>query len=257
MENPVFDDIRTTSISVHGMTCQSCVRNIESGLKDREGVVSIEVSLEKKTALVTYDHSKITEHNIAEQISEMGYVAKVLFEGKGAPEEESKVLLLSLKNVGSNTMSAKITSNLLREAGVVSCDIYENNSLAAISYKPVQIQPDRITAILSGLDIDASVLTKQASTAEHLETVVLHIEGMTCDSCTNSIKYALNKLSGIKDVSISLKEKKAIVKHFPSEVKREEVRDAIDDIGFDATLIEEGLSEESCVCEYYCSIHDR
>ena len=241
MENPVFGDIKTTKISVNGMTCQSCVRNITSGMKDRNGIINIEVSLEKGIAFVTYDQCKTTNHDIAGQISEMGYDTEVIFEGKDAPEDDFKVLLLSLKNVESNTLATRISNNLRRETGVISCDIYEHNSLAAISFKPLQIHPDKIEAIIRDLNIEASVLTNNESKIEPLETVVLHIEGMTCDSCTNSIKHALSKLSGIKEVSISLKDKKAVVKHFPSGIKREEVRDAIDDIGFDATLLEEGL----------------
>jgi len=247
MENPIFDDLKSTKIMVSGMTCQSCVRNITSGMKEKEGVVSIEVSLEKEIAFVTYDQSKTTETKIAEQISEMGYDAEVLIEGNIFSNEDTKVLLLSMKNLESSIMATKITKNLLSEKGVISCDIYENNSLAAISYKPMQIQPARIKAIIGEMNVEASILSKQASAAEPLETVVLHIEGMTCDSCTNSIKHALSKLSGIKDVSISLKEKKAVVKHFPSKTNREEVRDAIDDIGFDATLLEEALSRTSSI----------
>ena len=248
MENPVFDEVKNANISVHGMTCQSCVKNITMGMKDRDGIIGIEVSLEKETAFVTYDSSKTTKETIAEQITEMGYDAEVVFE-EAIPNESVKVLLLGMKNVESITIATRITNTLLKENGVISCDIYENNTLAAVSYKPLQIQPDRIATMLKNFDIEVKVLTKNSSPSEPPETTILHIEGMTCDSCTNSIKNALIKLSGIEDVNISLKEKKAVVKHFPSGIKREEVRDAIDDIGFDATLLEEGMSFHNNVAE--------
>lgn len=241
MENPIFDDIKTVKISIHGMTCQSCVKNITTGMEDQKGVVSIEVSLEKEIATVTFDQLNTTKEDIAGQISEMGYDAEVIFEDEAIPEETVKVVLLNMKGVESNVTATRITKNLMKENGVISCDIYENNTLAAVSYRPLQIQPEKIESILKDLHIEANILSKQRSVSELAETTILHIEGMTCDSCTLSIKKALSKLSGIQDVSVSLKEKKAVVKHFPSGIKREEVRDAIDDIGFDATLLEEGM----------------
>lgn len=43
-----------TKINVYGMTCQSCVRNIESTVGQRPGVLHIKVSLEDKSALIRY-----------------------------------------------------------------------------------------------------------------------------------------------------------------------------------------------------------
>lgn len=237
----MFDNVKSVEVSIHGMTCQSCVKNITSGMTDQKGVVGIEVSLEKENALINFDSTVTTKERIAGQISDMGYDAEVVLEDKAIPDENVKVVLLTLKNVESNTVATRIKNNLMKESGVISCDIYESNTLAAVSYKPYQVERARIKSILDGLNIDATVLVNHSPTAQLLETTVLYIEGMTCDSCTNSIKKALSKLSGIEDVTISLKEKKAVVKHFPSGIKREEVRDAIDDVGFDATLLEEGL----------------
>lgn len=39
-------------VNVYGMTCQSCVKNIESTLAERPGVIDIRVSLEDKSALI-------------------------------------------------------------------------------------------------------------------------------------------------------------------------------------------------------------
>ncbi|KAJ2580724.1 hypothetical protein EV177_010551, partial [Coemansia sp. RSA 1804] len=41
--------------SVQGMTCQSCVRSIETVLQDTAGVQSATVSLEENSATVVYD----------------------------------------------------------------------------------------------------------------------------------------------------------------------------------------------------------
>lgn len=242
MENPTFIDLQTIEVSVHGMTCQSCVKNITLSMKDKEGIIDIQVSLENELAVVKFDPVRVTQEQIIEHINEMGFDAelKLDIEKDKTLDEEIKVLLLSIRNI-SNEQSIKMSSEMKSKSGILSCDIYQNNELAAVSYKQNLINPEKITQLVKDYGIDVTVMSKNnLRNDEQIATTILHIEGMTCDSCTNSIKTALNKMSGVKDVSVSLKGKKATVKHIPSEIKREEVRDAIDDIGFDATVLEEG-----------------
>ena len=245
MENPVFDDYRTVEISVHGMTCQSCVKNITSNMQDKDGITKITVSLEKELAVVSYDPTRTSEDQIIQQINDMGFEAVLRNKTVCDVEGDIKVLLLNLKGIDSDIIASKVSNELTKENGIISCDIYENNNLAAVSYRPSVIKPNAIQSHLKKKAIIGTVLSKQSTEKpkDSMETITLHIEGMTCDSCTNSIKTALSKLSGIEEVKISLKEKKAVVKHYPLKIKCEEVRDAIDDIGFDATLLEEGMFE--------------
>ncbi|CAF4389255.1 unnamed protein product, partial [Adineta steineri] len=44
--------------SVNGMTCQSCVKNIERNVGKIDGVKTIKVSLDEKEARVEFDNSK-------------------------------------------------------------------------------------------------------------------------------------------------------------------------------------------------------
>ena len=48
------NDVEEVNLSVKGMTCQSCVKNIEGNVGRREGVLAIIVSLEKSSARVWY-----------------------------------------------------------------------------------------------------------------------------------------------------------------------------------------------------------
>ena len=57
--------VRLVRINITGMTCQSCVRNIETFLSDQPGVESVVVSLERATATVGYDWSVTDQHIIA------------------------------------------------------------------------------------------------------------------------------------------------------------------------------------------------
>ena len=52
--------IETSHISIEGMTCQSCVNNIESTIGNLKGIHSIVVNLQDKKGVVVHDTNYIT-----------------------------------------------------------------------------------------------------------------------------------------------------------------------------------------------------
>jgi len=60
-------------LNIGGMHCPMCEKNLASALKDTEGVKKAKVSLNDKTAKVTYDDSKTDESKISAAVSEAGY----------------------------------------------------------------------------------------------------------------------------------------------------------------------------------------
>lgn len=64
----------TCQIEVGGMTCNSCVTLIESGLGKMVGVESATVSLEKGRAVVLYDSAKAKAEDFETAIEDMGFI---------------------------------------------------------------------------------------------------------------------------------------------------------------------------------------
>jgi copper chaperone CopZ len=64
-------------IAVEGMSCTSCASGIKAMLKRTPGVISAEVSFEKREADVEYDSEKTTREKIVEVITKLGYKASV------------------------------------------------------------------------------------------------------------------------------------------------------------------------------------
>ena len=63
------------------------------------------------------------------------------------------------------------------------------------------------------------------------------IEGMHCASCASNIERSLKKLPGIKEVSISLMTKKAII-DVDEKVPEEELKRAVSRAGYKVVSIE-------------------
>ena len=66
---------KKATIRVDGMTCAKCTGSVEKALKATAGVEKVEVSLERKEAVVEYDDEKVTEAKLREVINATGFKA--------------------------------------------------------------------------------------------------------------------------------------------------------------------------------------
>lgn len=62
---------------------------------------------------------------------------------------------------------------------------------------------------------------------------MLNVEGMSCSHCENRVKKAVGALHGVNSVEVSLAEKTVTVKLDPSTVTEKELRDTIEDQGYE------------------------
>ncbi len=67
--------ISRVEITIKGMICVSCSRDIEKILKGLSGVASVKVDLANDRATVTYDSRKVTSLQLVETIRKSGYEA--------------------------------------------------------------------------------------------------------------------------------------------------------------------------------------
>eukprot|EP01018_Ginkgo_biloba_P029282 Gb_13704 [translate_table: standard] len=70
-----------------------------------------------------------------------------------------------------------------------------------------------------------------------LEKLEVNVIGMTCAACSNSVEKALLNLDGVFRASVALLQNKADVTYDPSIVKEEDIKEAIEDAGFDAEVL--------------------
>ena len=70
---PAWAVTQTVTLSVPGMTCASCPITVKKALNKVEGVESIEVNLEKKETVVTFDDAKTQVEALLEAIKNAGY----------------------------------------------------------------------------------------------------------------------------------------------------------------------------------------
>ncbi|PQP96458.1 hypothetical protein Pyn_15828 [Prunus yedoensis var. nudiflora] len=72
-----------------------------------------------------------------------------------------------------------------------------------------------------------------------MQRVQVRVSGMTCAACSNSVEGALKSVNGVLTASVALLQNRADVVFDPRLVKDEDIKNAIEDAGFEAEVIPE------------------
>jgi len=79
---PVWAATKTVTLDVPGMTCPTCPITIKKALNKVQGVSKVDVSYEKKQAVVTFDDTKTDTKALVQDTTNAGYPSQ--------PEGEKK-----------------------------------------------------------------------------------------------------------------------------------------------------------------------
>uniref|UniRef100_A0A9L0QZZ9 Copper-transporting ATPase 1 n=1 Tax=Equus caballus TaxID=9796 RepID=A0A9L0QZZ9_HORSE len=161
------EEAKTSSkcyIQVTGMTCASCVANIERNLRREEGIYSVLVALMAGKAEVRYNPAVIQPPIIAEFIRELGFGATVIENADGG----DGILELVVRGMTCASCVHKIESTLTKHRGIFYCSVALATNKAHIKYDPEIIGPRDIIHTIESLGFKASLVKKDRS-ASHLD----------------------------------------------------------------------------------------
>jgi len=74
---PPAAGLRMVTFKIEGMTCGGCVIGVRKVLTRLAGVSKVEVTYEKRRAVVTYDRAAVTVEQMVAAIRTLGYTATV------------------------------------------------------------------------------------------------------------------------------------------------------------------------------------
>ena len=74
---PAFGASKTVTLAVTHMTCAACPITVKKALEKVNGVEQVEVSFEKKEAVVTFDDGKTKAQALTEATKNAGYPSSV------------------------------------------------------------------------------------------------------------------------------------------------------------------------------------
>jgi Cu+-exporting ATPase len=94
--------------------------------------------------------------------------------------------------------------------------------------------------------------TTNGATA-HMATTTLKVEGMTCGACTSAIESGFQGVGGVGNVSISLVMERAVVQHDPETISADQIKEIIEDRGFDAEVLSTDLPATHTTDDHFLS----
>uniref|UniRef100_A0A9J7YXX2 P-type Cu(+) transporter n=1 Tax=Cyprinus carpio carpio TaxID=630221 RepID=A0A9J7YXX2_CYPCA len=258
--------VEAVKMRIEGMVCLSCTTTIESKIGKLKGVEKIKVSLESQEAAVLYLPCVITVDEIVSQIEVAGFKAVVkskprqlklsaseverLLRAHKPPEEKvsepssdsSITTVFQVTGMHCKSCVVSIQDNISKLPGVSSVVVSLENTQAVIQHNLKQTSAAELQKAIEGLppgSFKAAVLpaSPEPGFLQPLVSVAeIHIEGMTCGSCVQSIEGLISQKKGVRSAKVSLASHQGTFEFDPLVMTSEELRAAIEDMGFDAFL---------------------
>uniref|UniRef100_A0A2K5RMT3 Copper-transporting ATPase 2 n=1 Tax=Cebus imitator TaxID=2715852 RepID=A0A2K5RMT3_CEBIM len=180
------------------------------------------------------------------------------------------VVTLQLRIDGMHCTSCilNIEENIGQLPGIQSIQVSLENKTAQVQYDPSCTSPVSLQRAIEALppgnfkvslpDGAEGCGTEHRPSGSHslgfsqrnqaqgtCSTAVIAIAGMTCASCVHSIEGMISQREGVQQISVSLAEGTGTVLYNPSVISPEELSTAIEDMGFEASVISENCSTNS------------
>uniref|UniRef100_A0A9J8D4E4 P-type Cu(+) transporter n=1 Tax=Cyprinus carpio carpio TaxID=630221 RepID=A0A9J8D4E4_CYPCA len=258
--------VEAVKMRIEGMVCLSCTTTIEGKIGKLKGVEKIKVSLESQEAAVLYLPCVITVDEIVNQIEVAGFKAVVkskprqlklsaseverLLRAHKPPEEKvsepssdsSITTVFQVTGMHCKSCVVNIQDNISKLPGVSSVVVSLENTQAVIQHNPKETSAAELQKAIEGLppgSFKAAVLpaSPEPGFLQPLVSVAeIHIEGMTCGSCVQSIEGVISQKKGVRSAKVSLASHQGTFEFDPLVTTSEELRAAIEDMGFDAFL---------------------
>ncbi|KAL7334525.1 hypothetical protein PS15p_200135 [Mucor circinelloides] len=109
----------STHLVVTGMTCSSCVANIERTIMKQAGVMSCQVNLLSKSAVIKHDPTVVGARSLAQMIEQIGYKAELAQDTQGNTIAEQRASMRESMDKELSILKARFLWSLLFAIPVV------------------------------------------------------------------------------------------------------------------------------------------
>lgn len=268
-------------VAVGGMSCSGCEGIVESCLKNVDGVYNASAPfMSKKRTIVTVNLDRhLDTSKLLEALQEMDYEGAIIkldeedevrreirrFEKAKKKKEQSTALakkdsnmvvldevitaepteprkaVMSIRGMTCAGCVSTIEKVLMAKRGVLKVSVGLLAEKAEVQYDPSLTTPEEIAQeVTSSGSYEAHVLVEA-----EVNVLNLAIGGMTCASCTGIIENVVGQIRGVTEVSVNLTTNSARIKFDCDITGARSIIQAIEDVGYTASLAEEDSISDS------------
>ncbi|XP_032362103.1 copper-transporting ATPase 2 [Etheostoma spectabile] len=227
----------TATLKLLGLGPGHQAQAIESRICRLNGVLAASLSLTSSLAKVDYDASVITTREIALELQTAGFNVE-------------SVVQIRVDGMHCQSCVQSIEGQIGPLPGVSHIQVSLQNAAALIVYQPLLVTQQELREKIGDMGFGATLSADDPAGYEMScwqrdllnSTVNIWIVGMTCNSCVQSIEGRICQMTGVVSITVSLKEEKGTITFDPSLTEPEQLRAAVEDMGFDASLEEPALA---------------
>jgi len=248
-----FDSVMTGRVCIEGMTCGSCVKNIEDNIGQLKGVINITVSFPDKMATVKFNFAMTSISAIAKEITDMGYKAEngtvlngLQTTGKNANSCETKfapssftdkAVMISINGMTCDSCVKSVYSCISSLSGVSAVTVSLANNMAYVSLSGNKTTAADVAATVTDIGFDASVFQPPVNDFTDIPDspanteILIGIHGMHCNSCIRAIEEQVSNAVGVHSVVVSLLDETAKIQYNAQLISAEQLLKIIEMAG--------------------------
>ena len=136
-------------------------------------------------------------------------------------EEQTKKIDMQVSGMHCATCALTVEKSLGSTPGVSSSSVNLATGKASVEYNP---------GVASFPDLVASVEKSGYSVVQN--SIIVHIGGMMCASCVQTVSNALKSLPGVISADVNIGTEKAYIKYYPSLTEIKDIKKAITNTGY-------------------------
>jgi|GEM_PF-3462646 len=249
--------MKSEKFAVSGMTCGHCVSVVKNALEKTKGIDVVKIVLNDENpdeiygeVFVKYDENEIDIKDIKNIISDEGYL----------PENfvTEKKVDIHISGMSCAACTLNVEKILTVIDGVNNASVNLPLGKATVFYNSKKVEPNVMKKAIDNAGYEAIVEDfeknekneKNGKESENnlkgndgTSLATLEVNGMTCAACAINVEKVLKSIDGVKDATVNLPMKEATVYYDLRKTNPKLLKEAIDDIGYEAFVVEESERE--------------
>ncbi|XP_053312296.1 copper-transporting ATPase 2 [Spea bombifrons] len=159
-----------------------------------------------------------------------------------SPPSNTSSVVVGIVGMTCQSCVQSIEGRISKIPSILSIKVSLERNNAVVYYIHTAITPQKICEEIEEMGFDASVseaneVSQSVGSGNYAEDVVrIRIDGMTCQSCVNTIEGKIGKVHGVQKIKVSLTSQEAVIVYQPHYVEPEDLRNSIDSMGFEASI---------------------
>eukprot|EP00198_Chlamydomonas_reinhardtii_P009930 XP_001699267.1 heavy metal transporting ATPase [Chlamydomonas reinhardtii] len=160
------------------------------------------------------------------------------------PDEKARwpvaLLQLSVKGMTCAACSKAVEGALSSVAGVKRVSVALLQESAEVHYDEAAVGPEALVGAVEDAGFEGGLISVRQPKPAALEALRMRVSGMVCAACSTAVENALLSCSGVSRAAVALASGEVEVTFDSAVVAAEALVEAVEDAGFEATLLSQG-----------------